>query len=136
MEIIVCLDDYGGMLFNSRRQSRDRLLIEDIISNLGNKKLYIYEYSQILFEAYEGKYEITDDFFAINDDNCICFIENIDVKPYIDQISAVTVYNWNRVYPRELVFDINLEKEGFSLMSSREFKGYSHDKIRKEVYER
>jgi hypothetical protein len=46
------------------------------------------------------------------------------------------VYNWNRVYPRELVFDINLEKEGFSLMSSREFKGYSHDKIRKEVYER
>jgi carbamoylphosphate synthase large subunit len=66
----------------------------------------------------------------------VCFIENIDVKPYIDQISAVTVYNWNRVYPRELVFDINLEKEGFSLMSSREFKGYSHDKIRKEVYER
>jgi hypothetical protein len=34
------------------------------------------------------------------------------------------------------VFDIDLEKEGFSLMSSYEFKGYSHDKIRKEVYER
>ena len=30
----------------------------------------------------------------------------------------------------------NLEKEGFSLMSSCEFKGYSHDNIRKEVYER
>ena len=77
MEIIVCLDDYGGMLFNSRRQSRDRLLIEDIISNLGDKKLYIYEYSQILFEAYEGKYEITDDFFAINFEKILVFLQGI-----------------------------------------------------------
>jgi hypothetical protein len=34
------------------------------------------------------------------------------------------------------VFDINLEKEGFSLMSSYEFEGYSHENIKKEVYER
>ena len=136
MEIIVCLDDYGGMLFNSRRQSRDRLLIEDIMSNLGDKKLYISEYSRILFEAYEGRYEIVNDFSNVSDDNCVCFVENVSVKPYIDRISAVTVYNWNRVYPRDFVFDINLENEGFSLMSSYEFKGYSHDNIRKEVYER
>jgi hypothetical protein len=63
-------------------------------------------------------------------------VENVGVKPYIDRISAVTVYNWNRVYPRDLVFDIDLEKEGFSLMSSREFQGYSHENIRKEVYQR
>ena len=136
MNIIVCLDDYGGMLFNFRRQSRDRVLVEDVIASLGDKKLYISEYSKILFEAYEGKYEIIDDFFSLNDDDAVCFIENIDVKPYIDRISTVTVYNWNRVYPRDLVFDIDLEKEGFSLMSSYEFKGYSHDNIRKEVYER
>ena len=137
MEIIVCLDDYGGMLFNHRRQSRDRFLVEDVISSLGDKKLYILEYSKILFEAHEGKYEIIDDFFSLSDDeNCICFVENVDVKPYIERISAVTVYNWNRVYPRDFVFDINFENEGFSLMSSYEFKGYSHDNIRKEVYER
>ena len=35
MKIIVCLDDYGGMLFNSRRQSRDRMLIDDIMMDLG-----------------------------------------------------------------------------------------------------
>ena len=136
MEIIVCLDDYGGMLFNSRRQSRDRLLIEDVMSNLGDKKLYISEYSKILFEAYEGRYEIVNDFSNISDDNSVCFVENVSVRPYLDRISTVTVYNWNRVYPRDFVFDINLEKEGFSLMSSYEFKGYSHDNIRKEVYER
>lgn len=136
MKIIVCLDDYGGMLFNSRRQSRDRVLIDDVISTLGSDKLYISKYSEILFAEHEGKYEIVDDFSCITDENCVCFIENVDVKPYLDEISEVTVYNWNRVYPRDFVFDIDLEKEGFSLMSSYEFKGYSHENIRKEVYKR
>jgi hypothetical protein len=135
MKIIVCLDDYGGMTFNFRRQSRDRVLISDLISELGDKKLYILEYSEMLFEEYQGRYEVIDDFSEVPDDG-ICFVENVGVKPYIDRISAVTVYNWNRVYPRDLVFDIDLEKEGFSLMSSREFQGYSHENIRKEVYQR
>ena len=136
MKIIVCLDDYGGMMFNFRRQSRDRILIDDVISDLGHKKLYITHYSELLFTAHEGRYEVVDDIFSIPDEDCVCFVENIDVKPYIDRIDAVTVYNWNRVYPRDLVFDINLEREGFSLMSTYEFEGYSHENIRKEVYER
>lgn len=136
MRIIVCLDDYGGMLFNSRRQSRDRFLVRDVVSDLGDKKLRILKYSEILFADYKGKYEVVDDLFETTDDDCVCFVENIGVAPYIDRISAVTVYNWNTVYPRDFVFDINLEKEGFSLMSSHEFEGYAHDKIRKEVYER
>ena len=136
MKIIVCLDDHGGMLFNFRRQSRDRVLISDVMSNLGSQKLYITEFSEILFSEYEGKYEIVEDFSNLTDENCACFVENVDVSPFIDSISEVTVYNWNRVYPRDFVFDINLEKEGFSLMSSHEFKGYSHENIRKEVYKR
>ena len=136
MKIIVCLDDYGGMLFNFRRQSRDRVLIQDIMSNLGSQKLYITEFSEILFSEYEGKYEIVDDFSALINENCLCFVENIDVSSFIDRISEVTVYNWNRVYPRDFVFDINLEKEGFSLMSTHEIEGYSHENIRKEVYKR
>ena len=135
MKIIVCLDDYGGMTFNFRRQSRDRVLIDDVMSDNVGEKLYILEYSEILFEGYVGGYEIVDDLSAVPDDG-VCFVETVDVKPYIDRISEVTVYNWNRVYPRDLVFDIDLEKEGFSLMSSREFQGYSHENIRKEVYQR
>ena len=135
MKIIVCLDDFGGMLFNFRRQSRDRVLIEDVMSDLADKKIYISEFSKLLFEAYEGRYEIVDDFSGLSDD-CVCFVENIDVTPFIGKISGVTVYHWNRVYPRDLVFDINLEKEGFSLVSVREFAGYSHENIKKEVYER
>ena len=136
MKIIVCLDDYGGMLFNHRRQSRDRVLIEDVISDLADKKIYILEYSKLLFEMYEGKYEIVDDFLNVDGEDAVCFVENVDVKPFIDKINAVTVYNWNRVYPRDFVFDVDLQKLGFTMVSSKEFEGYSHENIRKEVYER
>ena len=135
MKIIVCLDDYGGMLFNHRRQSRDRVLIEDVISDLSDKKIYILAYSKLLFETYEGKYEIVDDFSKLSED-AVCFVENVDVKPFIDKINGVTVYNWNRVYPRDFVFDVDLPKFGFTMVSSTEFAGYSHENIRKEVYER
>ena len=135
MKIIVCLDDYGGMLFNHRRQSRDRVLIADVMQDMADKKICILAYSELLFADYEGRYTVVEDFSDLPDDS-VCFVENVDVKPFMDSISAVTVYNWNRVYPRDFVFDINLEKEGFSLMSSREFAGYSHENIRKEVYER
>lgn len=136
MKIIVCLDDYGGMLFNSRRQSRDRMLIDDIMMDLGYQKICISEFSKILFTPHEGRYEIVEDFAQLLDSDSVCFIENVDVKPYIDKIDTVTLYHWNRVYPRDFVFDINLEKEGFSLVSSCEFEGYSHENIRKEVYKR
>ena len=31
MRVIVCVDDNGGMLFNHRRQSRDRVLCERVL---------------------------------------------------------------------------------------------------------
>lgn len=136
MHIIICLDDYGGMLFNHRRQSRDRMLIDDVMMDLGYKKINILEFSKILFTAHEGRYEIVDDFSTLSDSDSVCFVENVDVKPFINKIDTVTLYHWNRVYPRDFVFDINLEKEGFSLVSSCEFEGYSHENIRKEVYKK
>ena len=107
MKIIVCLDDYGGMLFNSRRQSRDRMLIDDIMMDLGYQKICISEFSKILFTPHEGRYEIVEDFAQLLESDSVCFIENVDVKPYIDKIDTVTLYHWNRVYPRDFVFDIN-----------------------------
>ena len=34
MTLIVCIDDKNGLLFNHRRQSRDRVLIEDLLGTL------------------------------------------------------------------------------------------------------
>ena len=35
MKLAVCIDNGGGMIFNHRRQSRDRELIRDLAENLG-----------------------------------------------------------------------------------------------------
>ena len=135
MKIIVCLDDKGGMLFNSRRQSRDRAVVTDILESLDGEKLYINEYSKILFSAHEGAYSVVDDIFG-EPLNGVRFVENVDPKPYLNKVSKITVYRWNRVYPGDLRFDADLTAEGFSLTSSRDFEGYSHEKITKEVFER
>ena len=34
MKVIVCVDDNNGMMFNNRRQSRDRILIEDVVKSV------------------------------------------------------------------------------------------------------
>ena len=44
LKVIVILDDNLGMLFNNRRQSRDRVLIDDIIKTVKDNKIYIEEY--------------------------------------------------------------------------------------------
>ena len=41
MKIIACLDDNNGLLFNNRRQSRDRVVIEDILKDCHNSKLSV-----------------------------------------------------------------------------------------------
>ena len=49
MKLIVCLDDNNGMMFNKRRQSRDRVLIENMIELCKDEKLYTNECSVSLF---------------------------------------------------------------------------------------
>lgn len=136
MQIIVCVDDKGGMLFNSRRQSRDRALISDILSELGDKKIHITSFSQLLFEDFADRYVIEDDGVQglIGDE--VCFVENIDVTPYLDKIDRITVYRWNRRYPGDFFFTVDLEKEGFVKKSCYEFEGYSHEKITREIFEK
>lgn len=34
MTLILCLDDENGMMFNHRRQSRDRVLISEMLSHI------------------------------------------------------------------------------------------------------
>ena len=54
MKVIVCLDERRGMMFNNRRQSRDSVLIEDVVKDLCGEKLFISPYSEKLFENSYG----------------------------------------------------------------------------------
>ena len=128
MVLIVCLDLNNGMYFNNRRQSRDREVIKDIAFITKNNNLIMTEYSHKLFENEWENIVITDDFKGEYLENDFCFVENEDVQ--LENIKKIIVYRWDKVYPS----DYCLNLEGYHLTSTLEFKGYSHEKIVKEVY--
>lgn len=134
MKIIVCVDDSGGMMFNNRRQSRDRTLIADVIETVSDSKLYIDKYSEKLFVEYEGKYTVAEDMLYVADSQDFCFVENKQLQEFMDKIDEIIIYRWNRRYPSDFYFDIDMN--GFKLCSADEFEGYSHDVITKEIFRR
>ena len=131
MKLIVCLDERKGMMFNNRRQSRDRVLIDNMIKMVGDDKLYIAPYSESLFENKEIKLKVKKNPLKAADENW-CFIENLPVAEYKDEIETVVIYHWNRHYPGDFFFD--LELDSYSLESSEELVGSSHEKITKEIW--
>lgn len=137
MKIIVCVDDNNGMMFNNRRQSRDRVLIRDVVENLDGGNLLMTPYSENLF-ADSG----VDAFFMSEyvldeaDPEDYCFIENKALKPYADQIDELIIYRWNRTYPADMHLDIDPEVLSLKLVSTTEFAGSSHKKITKELYKK
>ena len=49
MIVMVCIDDHNGMMFNHRRQSRDRAVIERVLRCAESSRLWMSEYSYRLF---------------------------------------------------------------------------------------
>ena len=133
MIAVVCLDDNGGMAFNSRRQSRDRELIRDLLETVGEKKLVIGEYSLPLFG--DADVLVSSDPLTEAGEGDYCFIERETVSE-LDRIEGFLIYRWNRSYPSDLTFDVDLAAEGYSLVSEREFPGFSHETITVEEYRR
>ena len=72
MQIIVCVDDNQGMMFNHRRVSKDRVLIEKIIEMARGRRLLVNTYSYELFKGMSGVY-VDDEFLsnAYDDDNAV-----------------------------------------------------------------
>lgn len=128
MKLIVCLDDNKGMMFNNRRQSRDRVLIENVLEYCKGEKLYTNKYSSKLFP--ENSVEIFNSMEEIG--NEYCFAENFTVNE--DALEEIIVYKWNRVYPADVHFNISLEN--WNLTETVDFEGSSHEKITREIYVR
>lgn len=133
MNVILCIDDDCGMMFNNRRQSRDRCVIEDIIKLLNGRPLFVNEYSAELFAGYDVQLKVSADFMDRAEVGDFCFVENIRLLPFKNDINSITVYKWNRLYPADIRLDINPQDIG-SVASVSEIKGYSHENITKEVY--
>lgn len=134
MIAVVCLDDNNGMTFNHRRQSRDRVLIENLLTLCGDRVIHMNEYSRTLFTDNTDRIAVSEDYLEQAGEEDICFVETDDLTPYADRLTGVIVYRWNRKYPFSTTFAIDLS--AFTLQSTVEFQGSSHDNITREEYTR
>ena len=132
MILIACVDDKNGMMSNFRRQSRDKLVIENICEMVGDKKLWVNEYSKKMFEAEKVNLFVSNqDFFEAELDE-YCFTENVIPTKIENDITKVILYYWNREYPADQYFD--LELNDWILESEIEFEGSSHEKITRKIF--
>lgn len=134
MIVIVVLDERGGMLFNQRRQSQDRILRDRILSMSTGSKLWMNHYTEKQFEDASNcpHINVSDDFLSEAGPGEYCFVENEPVAPFLPWIEGLVVYRWNRKYPGDQKFDLSLD--GWQLQSTADFPGSSHEKITEEVY--
>ena len=130
MYLISVIDDRNGMMFNKRRQSRDRVLCEKILSLAKDGKLLMNTYSSGLFKDAENKIIVDDDFLQKAEKGDYCFCENC--LPDEKDVEKITLFKWNRKYPGDYYFNIDLT--AWNLTETEEFAGYSHEKITMEEY--
>ncbi len=133
MNAIICIDNRGGMMFNKRRQSMDKVLQQEILRLSENHKLYMNEYSYKSFSDVNAENIIVDNQIPKNTGiNDYCFIENIGLMDFYEKIYRIIVFNWNKTYPADFFLDIDLKK--WKLLNTKEFSGFSHERITMEIY--
>ena len=136
MTVIVCICDGGGMLFNNRRLSRDRLLMENLSAFIGDGALYISDFSEHLFEKTDLCTIVASDPLDRAKKEDFVFVENLSLAKYKNKIDRLVIYKWNRSYPFDFSLDISPEKEKMTLTEGTDFKGSSHEEITREIWKR
>ncbi len=134
MNLIVCVDDKNGMAFNRRRQSQDREVRKRICEISRNSILRMSYYSKSQFTEANVNIIAGDDFLFKAERDDFCFVELSDPRSFEDKIRKIILFKWNRLYPADVFFSIELKKSGWKRVDMREFRGYSHDHITEEVY--
>lgn len=131
MRVITCSDQNGGLFFNQRRQSRDRLLIEDVLSFCKGNILYMSDYSKMLFPDGSSVVVAEHPLEAAKAGD-FCFVEGLLLAPAEASIEELILYRWDKVYPADVFLDLDLSQ--WHLQDTYDFIGSSHDKITREVY--
>ena len=95
MNVIICLDQNNGMLFNNRRQSMDRTVRRNILSYINNSPLYMDEYSFKQFSEEKADNIIVDNNLENATEHDFCFVERQEVR--IEEINKIIVYRWDKI---------------------------------------
>ena len=137
MQIIAVIDDGGGMMFNHRRQSQDRVLRARILELTARSRLWMNAYSRKQFaETDAERITVDENFLEKAADGDFCFVEDAPVTPVLNRVERVILFHWNRAYPSDTRLDVDLSAPAWTLVETEEFPGSSHEKITKEVFDR
>lgn len=147
MKVIVCIDDSNGMMFNKRRQTKDSILRKDILTVVADATIWMNNYSAGQFEEADfvtdissssddcnSSLSIAENFLDLAGDKDFAFVENHTLKEYENKINQLIIYKWNRKYPSDFYFDIDISTDTWKQICVTEFAGSSHEKITKEIY--
>lgn len=134
MKIIVCIDDRFGMLFFGKRQSRDSALLAEMKEYIGDARLLCHPFSEKMLKEADIKFKASEKFLDKAKRDDYCFVENMHIREYMDEVDELVIYNWNRHYPSDMQLDIIPGTFGLALREKKEFVGSSHEKITKEIY--
>ena len=137
MIVIQCVDNQNGTLFNSRRQSQDRLLRQRILTVSAGRRLWMNAYSRRQFQKHlpsGASILAAENFLEIAGPGDLCFVEGLPLLPWLERIEALVLYRWNRDYPADVYLDLLPDAQGWSLISREDFPGSSHPSITEEVY--
>ena len=111
MIVIVCLDDKGGMMFNHRRQSRDKSLCAQILRLTKHSILHMSHYSARLFsDLNPPDLAVSDTFLRDAGNGDFCFVEDAALAPVEKRIEKLIIFKWNRTYPADRYFDLKLHE--------------------------
>lgn len=107
MIIILCLDNNNGMMFNDRRQSQDRGLREYIAEMTKGEKVYMNAYTEKLYEEINDPV-VCEDFLHKAGKGETCIVENLPLKPVIDQIEEIVIFRLDKSLSVRSVLDVDL----------------------------
>ncbi len=135
MKIAVCLDDRDGYCFAGRRLSMDIRQREDLLALAEPGPLWMSTYSAAMFDSLPDFVRLDDDFLHKAEKDDWCFVEREDIAAVARKVTQLAVYRWNRRYPFDRKFPLELFSHSLQPTFTREFPGKSHESITLEVYD-
>ncbi len=132
MKLIVIVDDQMGLSFNHRRQSRDHILCQYIADLTDGSRMFMNEYSYKLMKPYISDAVVSEACLDEAAEEDYCFVETEDPTAYKDRITELVLCRWNRAYPGDVHFTMDLTD--WTLIHTEEFPGSSHEKLTIEFY--
>ena len=112
---------------------KDRALRARMLGKWG--RLWMNAYSAGQF-AKEDPVTADEDFLEKSGPGDACFAEGPAAAEALDRAEKLVLYRWNRKYPADCHFPLDLEARGWRLEETEDFAGSSHEKITEEVYVR